>query len=128
MGGAICDTLCSKIQWCACCKAGPIRRCRPVWTNCSNYPYGFSKEAVNGLISLSKTNRAGLLENFEKLFGASDTALPSGIANWLAVINLEASPFATTQSLIALRDADLRPELNKIKIPTVIFHGVKDRI
>jgi non-heme chloroperoxidase len=29
---------------------------------------------------------------------------------------------------IALRDTDLRPELSKIKIPTVIFHGIKDLI
>jgi len=100
----------------------------PVWTSRSDYPYGFSKEAVNGLIVLSKTNRPQLLENFGKIFAASDTALPVGIGNWLGAINLEASPYATTQSLIALRDTDLRPELSKIKIPVAIFHGVKDKI
>ncbi|WP_228451982.1 alpha/beta fold hydrolase [Chryseobacterium sp. G0186] len=41
---------------------------------------------------------------------------------------MEASPYATTQGLIALRDTDLRPELAKIHLPTVIFHGVQDKI
>ena len=30
--------------------------------------------------------------------------------------------------MIALRDTDLRSDLSKINIPTVIFHGVKDKI
>ncbi len=100
----------------------------PVWTKRNDYPYGFATETVNELIQLSLTNRPQLLENFGKIFGATETALPSGLGNWLGAINLEASPYATAQSLIALRDTDLRSELSKIKIPTVIFHGVKDKI
>jgi len=33
-----------------------------------------------------------------------------------------------TQCLIALRDTDLRSDLAKIKIPTLIMHGKKDKI
>jgi non-heme chloroperoxidase len=100
----------------------------PVWTKRNDYPYGFAIETVNELIQLSLTNRPQLLENFGKIFGATETAVPSGLGNWLGAINLEALPYATTQSLIALRDTDLRSELSKIKIPTAIFHGVKDKI
>lgn len=128
MGGAIAIHYVAKYNGAHVAKLALFGAAAPVWTNRSDYPYGFPKEAVNGLITLSKTNRPLLLENFGKIFAASDTALPVGIANWLGGINLEASPFATTQSLIALRDADLRPELSKIIIPTVIFHGVKDKI
>ena len=128
MGGAIAIHYAAKYNGAHVKKLALFGAAAPVWTNRPDYPYGFSKEAVNGLITLSETNRPQLLENFGKIFAASDSALPAGISNWLGVINLEASPFATTQSLIALRDADLRPELNKIKIPTVIFHGTKDRI
>ncbi len=128
MGGAISIHYVAKYNGAHIAKLALFGAAAPVWTSRSDYPYGFSKEAVNGLITLSKTNRPLLLENFGKIFAASDTALPAGIGNWLGVINLEASPFATTQSLVALRDTDLRPELSKIKIPTVIFHGVKDKI
>src|SRR5690606_32873498 len=100
----------------------------PVWTKRDDYNYGFSKEDVNELIALSKINRPQLLENFGKIFGATETTLSTGIAGWLGGINIEASPYATTQSLIALRDSDLRDELSMIKIPTAIFHGTKDLI
>lgn len=100
----------------------------PIWTKRVGYPYGSTKEAADGLIKLSTVDRPQLLEIFGKIFAATETALPSGLGNWLGAINLEASPYATTQSLIALRDTDLRSELSKIKIPTAIFHGVKDKI
>lgn len=100
----------------------------PSWTKRADYAYGFAEEAVNDLIALSKTNRPQLLENFGKIFGASETSIPAGLGNWLGGINIEASPYATTQSLIALRDTDLRKELSKINIPTAIFHGTKDVI
>ena len=41
--------------------------------------------------------------------------------------NLDASPYATTESIKSLRDLDLRPNLSKIKIPVAIFHGVQDK-
>lgn len=100
----------------------------PVWTKRNDYSYGFSKEDVNSLITLSKTNRPKLLENFGKIFGANETAVPNELGSWLGGINLEASPYATTQCLVALRDTDLRSELVKITIPTAIFHGTKDKI
>lgn len=100
----------------------------PIWTKREDYPFGFTKDDVNGLIALSLTNRPQLLENFGKIFAATETAILPGLGNWLGGINLEASPYATTQSLVALRDTDLRAELGKIKIPTAIFHGAKDKI
>ncbi|WP_270089123.1 alpha/beta fold hydrolase [Sphingobacterium sp. SYP-B4668] len=100
----------------------------PIWTKRSDYNYGFAVEDVNALISLSKVNRPQLLENFGKIFGASETSLPKGIAEWLDKVNMEASPYATTQSLIALKDTDLRQQLGQINIPTAIFHGAKDII
>jgi non-heme chloroperoxidase len=128
MGGAISIHYVAKYNGAHVAKLALFGAAAPVWTKRSDYAYGFTKETVNELIALSKTNRPQLLENFGKIFAASETALSPGIGNWLGGINIEASPYATTQSLIALRDTDLRPELNKIKIPTIIFHGVKDKI
>lgn len=36
--------------------------------------------------------------------------------------------YTTAPCLIALRDTDLRSDLKKIKIPTLIMHGRKDKI
>jgi non-heme chloroperoxidase len=128
MGGAIAIHYVAKYNAAHINKLALFGAAAPVWTKRSDYPFGFSKEDVNSLIALSQTNRPQLLETFGKIFGATETALPTGLGNWLGGINLEASPYATTQSLIALRETDLRPELSKIKIPTAIFHGVKDKI
>ncbi len=128
MGGAIAIHYVAKYNSARVSKLALFGAAAPIWTKRSDYNYGFAKEDVNGLIALSKTNRPQLLENFGNIFGASETSLPTGIANWLGGINLEASPYATTQSLIALRDTDLRGELSKITIPTAIFHGTKDII
>lgn len=128
MGGAISIHYVAKYNSTQVSKLALFGAAAPVWTKRNDYSYGFSKEDVNGLIDLSKTNRPQLLENFGKIFGAAETSVSLGLGNWLGGINLEASPYATTQSLIALRDTDLRNELNKINIPTVIFHGVKDKI
>jgi hypothetical protein len=54
----------------------------PIWSEA---------EAVNGLIDLSVTNRPQLLENFGKIFGASETAISAPLAGWLGGINFEAS-------------------------------------
>ena len=128
MGGAIALHYVAKYNAAHIKKLALFGAAAPVWTKRKDYPFGFSKEDVNGLIALSYANRPQLLENFGKIFGASETALPFGLSNWLGAINLEASPHATTQSLIALRETDLRSELTKIKIPSAIFHGVKDKI
>lgn len=128
MGGAIAIHYVAKYNAAHISKLALFGAAAPVWTKRADYHFGFSKEDVDGLIQLSMTNRPQLLENFGKIFGATETALPIGLGNWLGGINFEASPYATTQSLIALRETDLRSELPKIKIPTAIFHGVKDKI
>jgi len=43
-------------------------------------------------------------------------------------IGLSASSYATAHCLVALRDTDLRGDLRKLTIPTLIMHGKKDKI
>jgi non-heme chloroperoxidase len=54
--------------------------------------------------------------------------LNDGIGKWLNGLGLVATAHATAQCLYALRDTDLRDDLKKIKIPTLILHGRKDKI
>lgn len=128
MGGAIALHYVAKYNSAHVEKLALFGAAAPIWTSRPDYPYGFTTETVNDLIALSKTNRPQLLDNFGKIFAATETAMPPGLGAWLFNINMEASPYATTQGLIALRDTDLRSELSKVTIPTVIFHGVKDKI
>jgi len=100
----------------------------PIWTQRNDFPYNLPQSAVDDLIQLNYKDRPKLLSDFAKIFSATETSLNEGIGSWLNGICLSASSYATAQCLIALRDTDLRGDLKKIKIPTLIMHGRKDKI
>jgi pimeloyl-ACP methyl ester carboxylesterase len=100
----------------------------PIWTQRPDFPYNLPQSAVDDLIELNYKDRPKLLSNFGKIFSATETSLNEGIGIWLTGINLSASSYATAQCLMALRDTDLRPDLAKITVPTLIMHGKKDKI
>jgi pimeloyl-ACP methyl ester carboxylesterase len=128
MGGAIAAYFVARYAGAHCKKLALFGAAGPSWTKREDFPYGFDASAVDGLISAGKTNRPSLMEGVGKIFAASEDALPDGIAQWLYDINMNASPYATIESLKVLRDTDIRSELHKIELPTVIFHGKKDHI
>lgn len=128
MGGAIAIRYASIDNGTRISKLALFGAAAPIWTQRKDFPYNLPKSAVDELIELNYKNRPKLLSNFSKIFSATETSLNDGIGNWLNGINLSASSYATSQCLIALRDTDLRGELAKIKIPTVIMHGKKDKI
>jgi len=100
----------------------------PIWTQRDDFPYNLPKSAVDELIELNYQDRPKLLSNFGKIFSATEASLNEGIGSWLNAINLSASSYATAQCLVALRDTDLRKDLAKITVPTLIMHGKKDKI
>ena len=100
----------------------------PIWTQRKDFPYNLPKKAVDALIKLNFKDRPKLLSDFAKIFSATPTSLNKGIGSWLNGICLSASSYATAKCLIALRDTDLRKDLAKIKVPTLIMHGKKDKI
>jgi pimeloyl-ACP methyl ester carboxylesterase len=100
----------------------------PIWTQRDDFKFNLPKSAVDDLIALNYKDRPKLLSDFAKIFSVTETSLNEGIGVWLTGINLSASSYATAQCLIALRDTDLRADLAKITIPTLILHGRKDKI
>jgi len=100
----------------------------PIWTQRADFPYNLPQSAVDDLIALNFKDRPKLLSNFAKIFSATETSLNEGMGHWLNTIGLSASSYATAQCLMALRDTDLRADMAKINIPTLIMHGKKDKI
>ena len=93
-----------------------------------DFPYGLPIEILNNLIDLNADNRPQLIEEFGKLFAASETALPKNISEWLSRIQFQSSQYGMEQGLYMIRDSDLRADLAKITIPTAIFHGKLDKL
>ena len=101
----------------------------PIWTKRADFNYGlWTKEDVDGLIKLNNTNRPQLFANFGTIFPANETSVSTGHGAWLGTIQAQASPYAMAQGLKTLRDSDLREDLKKINIPTLILHGKLDKI
>ena len=128
MGGSIAIRYVSKYKGVHVSKLVLCGAAAPIWTQREDFNYNLPKTAVDELIELNYKDRPQLLANFGKIFSATATSLNKGISSWLNGINLSASSYATAQCLIALRDTDLRPDLAKITIPTLIIHGKKDKI
>ena len=66
------------------------------------------------------SNLTSMLKNFSEIFFANPEKLSSEFKIWNLSLGLAASAHATIQCAIELRDVDLRPDLAKIKIPTMI--------
>ncbi|WP_129715454.1 alpha/beta fold hydrolase [Pedobacter sp. SYP-B3415] len=128
MGGAVVTHYMAKYNGAHVGKLALFAAAAPSWKQRDGFPYGASDEAAAGLIHTTQTNRQQLVEDFGKAFPASETNISAPMSRWLESISLDASPYATTHAIMALRDLDLRPELAKIKVPVAIFHGVKDKL
>ena len=128
MGGAIAIRYVSTYNGAHISKLVLAGAAAPLWTQREDFTFNLPVSAVDDLIELNYKDRPKLLSDFAKIFSADETSLSEGITGWLNSICLSASSYATAQCLIALRDTDLRSDLEKINIPTLIMHGKKDKI
>jgi len=128
MGGAIALRYAATVGGTRIAKLALFASAAPSWTKRNDYPYNLTSKEVDALIALNYSDRPQLLTNVGKIFASSETALSSGIGSWLYGIGLSSSAHAMGQTLMALRDTDLRDDLPKITIPTLIMHGKKDKI
>lgn len=99
----------------------------PSWKQREGFPDGLPDAAVQGLINATKTQRQDLIASFGAGFVAKEGNISKNVEKWLENINLQASPYAMTESITALRDLDLRSQLSQINIPVTIFQGVYDK-
>ena len=129
MGGATVIHYVAKYKGAHVSKLALFGAAAPVWTKRNDFNYGlWTKGDVNGLIKMNNTNRPQLFETFGKIFPANETSVSAGHGAWLGNIQAQASPYAMAEALKTLRDGDLREDLKKIKIPTLILHGRLDKI
>lgn len=105
-----------------CSAAAPSFTARP------GFPFGVEPGGVDDLIKLCYSDRARLNADFgTQLFKDSSVITPQ-LLDWFQSLGMEASAHATGVCLEALRDADLRDDIPSVKIPTILFHGLHDRI
>lgn len=129
MGGAIALHYVAKYDSAHISKLALFSAAAPCHTKKAGFSYPhFTKEDITNWVNLNNSDRPALLAAIGSNFTLTPTSLSPGIGAWLGNIEMQASPYAMEQALIALRDEDLRADLPKIKVPTVIFNAKEDKI
>lgn len=128
MGGAVVLHYVTKYDGAHVGKLALFGAAAPSWKKREGSPFGLSDADANGLILQTMTAREDMIAGLGNAFVAKEGNISKNVEKWLENINLEASPYAVTESISALKDLDLRPVLTKIKIPTAIFQGTQDKL
>ncbi|SHJ96451.1 non-heme chloroperoxidase [Clostridium cavendishii DSM 21758] len=103
-----------------------IAAAAPTFIKRSEFPYGLEKEDVNKLIQETYEDRPKMLKNFGDMFFFQHVT--EGFAEWFFQLGLQAAGYSTAALATSLRDESLFSDLNKIFVPTLILHGVHDKI
>lgn len=126
MGGAICVRYMSKFDNERINKLVLVGAAAPSFTRNEHNPNGKTIDEVNDLIKQCYANRPKMVHDF----GQNVFALNHGneFMNWFSSICLKGSGIGTIQTAISLRDEDVYQDLFKINVPTLIMHGIFDKI
>lgn len=98
----------------------------PSLTRRENFNFGICQSTVNDLIKDASTNRPLMVSNFLQTGLFKPAPLPT--SNWFASLAYPAAGYATIQCAFTFRDEVLFRDLEKITVPTLIAHGVHDKI
>jgi len=100
----------------------------PSFTQRPGFPLGVDPARIDDLILACRNDRAKLMDDFGRIVFRNLTAGNARIRAWLYQITMQASPQATIACLVALRDTDLRDDMAKVNVPTLIMHAPGDRV
>lgn len=91
-----------------------------------NFPYGLEKEEVLEIIEGTESNRPEMLRSFGNRFFFQNITEP--FSNWFLNLGLKAAGWATAAVANTWINDVLFSDLEKIKVPTLIIHGIHDKV
>ncbi|GAA0076636.1 alpha/beta hydrolase [Clostridium sp. CTA-5] len=91
------------------------------------FPYGLEKEVVNEIIKETYNDRPKMLQGFGDMFFFKYITKP--FSDWFFQLGLEAAGWATASIANTWLDEEsLFSDLKKISVPTLILHGIHDKV
>lgn len=91
------------------------------------FPYGVSKETVNELIQGTYNDRPKMLKDFGNIFFYQH--ITEAFSEWFFQLGLEAAGWSTAAVANTwLNEESLFSDLEKIQVPTLILHGIHDKV
>ncbi len=98
----------------------------PAFTKRPGFPYGFDREEVTKIIQDTYNDRPKMLRGFGDLFFFQYVTEP--FSDWFFQLGLKAAGWSTAKLAASLRDESLFYDLGKINVPTLILHGIHDKV
>lgn len=98
----------------------------PSFTKHCDFPYGFTKEEVDKIIQDTYKDRPKMLQGFGDIFFYQYVTEP--FSEWFFQLGLQAAGYSTAALAISLRDESLFSDITKIHVPTLILHGIHDKV
>lgn len=90
-------------------------------------PYGIERKVVDNIIQETEKNRPEMLINFGKMFFFQNTS--EAFMEWFFLLGLQAGPWSTAMIAATwLREEELFYDIKEIVVPTLILHGIHDKI
>jgi non-heme chloroperoxidase len=89
-------------------------------------PIGFTPETANKLLNETLNDRPKMLRGITDTFFFQYITGP--FSDWFFQLGLQAAGWSTAAIIVLLRDEKLYADLQKIVVPTLIIHGIHDRV
>ena len=125
-GGAIAIRYMSRYNGYGVSKLALFAAAAPSLIKLPNFPYGLDKDTVLNIIKETYDDRPKMLRGFGDMFFFQHTSDP--FSDWFFQIGLQAAGWSTAAISNTWLKEQLFYDLETIKVPTLIIHGIHDMI
>ena len=126
MGGAIAIRYMARHNGYGVSKLALFAAAAPSATKLPNFPYGMAKEDVTKVIQEIYNDRPKALRDFGNNILFKYATQP--LMDWFFQLGLPAAGWSTAMAQTTVRDETLFSDLEKICVPTLILHGIHDKV
>jgi len=126
VGGAIAIRYMARHRGYGVSKLALFAAAAPSFSKRPDFPYGLPKEEVTRLIQETYDDRPKMLRGFGDIFFFQYITAP--FSDWFFQLGLQAAGWSTAKVAASLRDESLFSDLERIHVPTLILHGIHDRV
>ncbi len=108
----------SKLVLCAAAAPSLIKR--------PYFPYGQTKQTIEDMIEATYEDRPNMLRNFGNTFFFQHITTP--FSDWFFQLGLQAAGWSTAEIEKTWLEEELFYDLKEIEVPTLILHGIHDKV
>lgn len=89
-------------------------------------PTGFTAETATNFLKTTLNDRPKMMQDVTDSFFFQYITKP--FSDWFLQMGLQAASWSTAAIIITLRDENLHADLPQIHVPTLIIHGIHDKV